>query len=624
MKNYLFAILFVFNTCLLFASNDLELNANAIIEEYNTDFYVESPKNAKLKVNIKIKVLNENGDIFSEFSEYYDQYKRILFFDGKIFDSNNKKIRRISITDLNDNSLINNFSTYEDNRIKTYSPNIKNYPYTIEYTYIITYSGIINYPNWIPLSDYYLAVKNSVINVHVPKSMNIKYKNYNIEDPKIQAENNKDILTWEVSNLSALDSENHHIGFYNFTPSVMLAPTEFRIENYSGNMKSWNSFGNWVNNLLEGQDNLPDEAIKEIQYLVSDDSSKIDIIKKIYKYVQNHTRYVSIQLGIGGWQPFNAETVYNLGYGDCKALTNYTKSLLKSCGIESYYTLIKAGKNANDIDSNFPSNQFNHAILCVPVEKDTIWLECTSQTSPFGYLSSFTDNRNALLIKENASKLVKTTNYTIENNTQNRVAHIILNSLGDASGNIFTSYSGILYENISYMIGLGDKKQEELLYKKIDLNNINLNSFDLGVQKNIIPKAFEKLNLDINNLATISSSRMFIPLNLMNKNTYIPKDQNSRISPVKINIEFYDIDSVYYTYPKQFTIEYLPEDIQLTSSFGEYIVKIESIENKILYIRELKIFKGIYPASEYNNFYSFLSNISKSDKIKCVLKQEQH
>ena len=66
--------------------------------------------------------------------------------------------------------------------------------------------------------------------------------------------------------------------------------------------------------------------------------------------MQNNTRYISIQLGIGGWRPFEAAYVASKGYGDCKALSNYMYSLLKEAGILSYYTLVKAGAGEEDIN----------------------------------------------------------------------------------------------------------------------------------------------------------------------------------------------------------------------------------------------------------------------------------
>ncbi|MFX4389041.1 hypothetical protein ABTA48_19565, partial [Acinetobacter baumannii] len=61
-------------------------------------------------------------------------------------------------------------------------------------------------------------------------------------------------------------------------------------------------------------------------------------------------------------------------------------ALLKEAGIKANNVLIKAGEGKTDILSDFPSNQFNHVVVCVPNGKDSIWLECTSQTVSPGYM----------------------------------------------------------------------------------------------------------------------------------------------------------------------------------------------------------------------------------------------
>ena len=63
--------------------------------------------------------------------------------------------------------------------------------------------------------------------------------------------------------------------------------------------------------------------IKEITGNISDPKAKA---QKIYEYMQHKTHYVSIQIGIGGYQPFTASEVDKDGYGDCKALCNYTRA----------------------------------------------------------------------------------------------------------------------------------------------------------------------------------------------------------------------------------------------------------------------------------------------------------
>ena len=79
-----------------------------------------------------------------------------------------------------------------------------------------------------------------------------------------------------------------------------------------------------------------------------------------------------------------ASDVDKLGYGDCKALTNYTKTLLDAVDVESYYTVVYGGKRIRNIDKEFSATEGNHVILCLPNEEDYIWLECTSQKTPFG------------------------------------------------------------------------------------------------------------------------------------------------------------------------------------------------------------------------------------------------
>jgi len=58
---------------------------------------------------------------------------------------------------------------------------------------------------------------------------------------------------------------------------------------------------------------------------------------------------------------------------------------LSAANIDSYYSLVGAGYHVPPLDTMHVSNEFNHVILCVPFNSDTIWLECTSGQTPFGY-----------------------------------------------------------------------------------------------------------------------------------------------------------------------------------------------------------------------------------------------
>lgn len=133
---------------------------------------------------------------------------------------------------------------------------------------------------------------------------------------------------------------------------------------------------------------------------------KKNAAQQLYSYLQDNTRYVSIQFGIGGFQSFETDFVSKYKIGDCKALTTYMKALLNSAGISSYQVLVRAGKEDFPSMIDFPYNFFNHVILMVPLENDTTWLECTSQHQLFGRLGSFTEGKTGLLLADNASGLI--------------------------------------------------------------------------------------------------------------------------------------------------------------------------------------------------------------------------
>jgi hypothetical protein len=339
----------------------------------------------------------------------------------------------------------------------------------------------------------------------------------------------------------------------------------------------------------------------------------------VYEYLQANTRYVSIQLGIGGWQPFEASLVADKGYGDCKALSNYTKAMLKSIGVDSYYALIRAGENEPDIYTDFPSRQFNHAIVCVPLQKDTIWLECTSQTNPFGYMGGFTGNRHALLITPEGGKVVKTPTYTGKDNLQQRKADIHLNAQGDATAEVTSVYTGQQQDDLSQMIyAYSPEEQKKWLYKSIKIPSFEINSFNYSHSKERIPAVSEKVSLTVRKCASKSGSRLFLTPNLLSVDGYVPAATENRRSAIVISMSYIDTDTIRYHLPEGYHPEFLPEVIRYQSAFGEYTASVIVDNGMITYIRKAVMHKGTYPATTYSELIEFRMKMAKADKMQIV------
>ncbi len=94
-------------------------------------------------------------------------------------------------------------------------------------------------------------------------------------------------------------------------------------------METWDNFGKWIQALNSGRQELPPATKAKIKELTAKAKTDEEKVKILYEYLQSKTRYVSIQLGIGGQQPFEASVVDQFGYGDCKALSNYMVAMLE-------------------------------------------------------------------------------------------------------------------------------------------------------------------------------------------------------------------------------------------------------------------------------------------------------
>jgi len=363
---------------------------------------------------------------------------------------------------------------------------------------------------------------------------------------------------------------------------------------------------------------LPDETKQKVKAITSGLKSKEEKVKALYEFMQNKTRYVGIQLGIGGYQPFEASVVDRFGYGDCKALSNYMIALLKEAGISANYVLIEAGQSPS-LDEDFPSSQFNHAITAVPNEKDTLWLECTSQTNPFGYQGKFTGDRKALMIVDQGATIVSTLKYSPEQNLQSRTAQISIGETGNGVAKIKTIYTGIQYENdhLNWAIS-SEEKQKKWVEKNTEIPNFNITSFSMKEIKDKIPFAEINLDLALNRYASVSGKRLFIAPNLMNRWSYVPEKTTERKTDIIQRTNGIDIDTIHFSIPENLYPEFLPEPVKINSKFGEYEATFKFDAGKVTYIRRMKVWKGRFRKESYNEFVDFYKNVSKADNIKLV------
>ncbi len=595
--------------------DNLKRRADAVIRSEQCLFEIIKPGNAVKKVKKAITLLNENSNSYRYLAVFYDNYSKVNYVRGTIYDEKGKIIRVLGILDVFDMSAITGSAFYSDDRMKVLYFPIYKFPYTIEYEYEVTYSSLINYLSWNFQDSPDVSVEKSGIQFIVPIAMKLRFYEENMKsrvDSVVMPD--KKIYTWQEENLPASAHQQNYVQNVNNIPVLFTAPLEFEYAGFKGSMSSWKTFGDWIYSINKGRDDLPQDEINKMSEKTASAKDTRDKVRLIYEYVQSRTRYVSIQIGIGGLRPAEASAVSQNGFGDCKALVNYTMALLKAAGIKSYYTLVKAG-TYRDINSRFVDNQFNHVILCVPMEQDSIWLDCTSQTLPFNYLGSFTSDRNVLLITPEGGKLVRTPGSAKNENVINRNGSVYLNILGASSGKISNYYSGHYFDIASGQFGLqSDEEMKQYLYSSLRFSDFNVPSVSYNENKSNHPSARFDYQISIKDFATANGSRIYFNPSISREN-YLPEDS----SVLQIVVSDIINDSVSYFIPLGYRVDYCPENVILENEFGKFRYQLEIKNDQVIYKRYLEMNKGKIPAEKYREFRSFINAIAKADRDKIIL-----
>ncbi len=601
---------------------DLTKDAGSVIRYKSVEFTIQSPGEAELEEKFVITVLHESHRRYAYFIEHFDSFSKLGGIKISVYDRNGKLVKRVPKSDIHETSIFAGSGVYDDGKHKVYDPEYHQYPFTIEYSFKRSFKGLLGYPPFWALDGYDMSLQSGKLVVHVPNDMILRYLEQYISDGcRVSATDDVTTYEWDFNNVLPIREEEYDLEFSDLVPMVWLAPTVFIMDDYEGNASSWEELGKWVYSLTQGRDELPEEIKTEIRELVIDAPDQREKIKRVYEYMQNKTRYVDISIGIGGWQPFTAMEVEKNGYGDCKALTNYTNALLKAIDIPSYYTVIRAGRNAGSIKTEFPSQQFNHVILCVPLDSDTVWLECTNQNNPFNYLSTFTENRLALLTDEDGGHLVKTPRLGAAKNVRIRRAMVHLDTDGNVMATVDNTYRGMYYDRMMGIYLIEGKNRMKEVRELIHLSHFSLNDQDYQITEtpSESPTLEEHYTIAADRYAKMLGNRIMFDVNFFNTTVDVPSATNKQTSPIEINRSYTTIDSITFVVPEGYFVKSCPDNDTLISDFGSCYTNFVLDGEVLHYVRKQLVKKDLFGDERYADLREYLKQVNVADNKKVLL-----
>lgn len=595
----------------------------AVLRSLNATFIQHDTNNGTYKVHKVITILNTNGNKLADFYSYKDNFVDFKKFEGIIRDGNGKEIKKIKKKDLIESSISNQMAS--DDKILFYEVTSPVFPYTVEYSYEQQFkNGIIAYPSFHPIDNFQMAVEKANLTVELPAGQDLRYlSNFNC-DIKEEKTDKAHLYKFSTSGLKAIEREPYLSSDGDVFPRVRISVKDFCFDKVCGNMSTWKDFGLWQNKLLENRDILPQPFVDTIKNLTKDASTNKEKVAILYDYLQKNTRYVSIQLGIGGWQPISAESTIKNNYGDCKGLTNLMKAMLKVIDIPSYYTTIYMGSKKTLL-KDFPDmSQTNHVILLVPLANDSIWLECTSNSLPMGYVHDDIAGHDAIVMTAEGGKVCTLPSYTSSENLAESVTVLNVKEDGNLEGEfVLTEHLHGFSTNQSIIRSNDRSKHVNYINRYLNFPTLNIGTIHTSENLSDLPFCTLSADFKASNYITKTGQRLFIPLVPLKKNYFNTFKSKERKQDIVIDYGFCERDSVIFNLPEGYVLESKPKNILYLTEYGSLLTFLkQTSDNQITFSLYIEVKEGRYDREKYNEIKNFYQAIVASTKAKLVVRKE--
>jgi hypothetical protein len=615
-KHFIFinTLLFVFVNIIFSQTPDAE------VIKYHTNVTC-SKTTLTENTTIEIQVNNRDGEEFTNVSIPYSKMNKISKLEACIKDMNNKVIKKLKASDVKEHSDFEDYSFYSDNMVKEFTLKNNLYPYIFSYSYQLESNEFLGIEMWIPTIEREVPTRNASLTIEVPSNYPISYRNYGTTEVKKDTLFTTDIrYSWQAKYIPIGKNEIYMPDIIEFYPRVEVVPVNFSYVK-KGSFSDWISYGNWQYSLIENLSDLPISEQEKIKSMIAGVTDKREQIKILYHYLQDETRYVNISIKTGGMKPFPASFVSENKYGDCKALSNYMKSMLSVIGIPSFYTKVYADDKIKTLDKSFPSQQFNHIILNVPLGNDTIWLDCTSN-GPFNYLGTFTQNRDVFIIDKNKSYLTRTPALTLKDVIDIRKVEFSENSNSETLAHFNNTYRS---DDFMYLATLAKSANESKKTQIIHNNYIEKGFDPLDYKLVESPRDSAYIQLSYN----ATTSKIYNQygnekiIHLLKFDIPEFKKPALRKHPVQIDYPVYKSDTLNYKIPEGYIIFNKPNPVSVTSEYGKYVMQFQQDASKIRVIKSFILNAGNYTLNQYPGFYDFIKKITDLENNTMIITVKQ-
>jgi transglutaminase-like putative cysteine protease len=324
--------------------------------------YTWEPGRERLTINW-IRVVRPNGEVVSEGPSHEQESLAPVAVESPVYTS--RRLRRLSLAGVEPGTLVDWSVTTE-----TLQPLM---PADFYAGWFVTTGSLVRRSRYI---------------VDVPASVELRFVEHNLNFPRrVSTTGGRRVYLWATAEVPKAERE-------------MFASDSNGVEMHIdiGGPITWTDVARWYAGLARDRYQLTPAIEARVAELVAGARTLDDSLRALHRWVAQDFRYVSLSLGIAGYQPHYPREVFENRFGDCKDKATLFIAVARRFGLRAYPVLLSL---SGGIERRLATpTQFDHMIAAVERGGRYLYLDLTSELTPYGQLPPSEQGEFALVVHD--------------------------------------------------------------------------------------------------------------------------------------------------------------------------------------------------------------------------------
>ncbi len=589
-----------------------------VIEQINIDV-VDGKFDIKMTVDKESMLLDDRAALYSDGSVSYSSLFFLSGIQAATLYPGEKRYKEIKVSEFKEKDRFSNSVFYDDIKEKsfTYPSLVKGAKRKIELSYQIKDPYLLS--TFTPQE--YIPVENATLKIVCPADMEIGYKVFNGDSLNLvyeeHKEKNKTVHTWTTHDVKKAESEGSGPGRLYYEPHIV-----YYIKSYTVNgkkqkvLENVEDLHNYYSKLVKGVNDADYEPLRKlVDSLTVNTTTDEQKIKAIFYWVKDNIKYIAFESGYEGFIPAQAKDIYEKRFGDCKGMASILTKMMKYAKVESYLTWIGSRELPYSYSENPTTGADNHMIASVKLNGQYLFLDATSNTTPYGYPTAFIQGKEAIVhLADDKYEVVKVPEVSPLRNVNSDSVLVEITPDMKLEGTGYSEQTG--YERDDIINRLDDHTKEDKLTmlkgyfqkgnNKFILESFNESNFDdrdkpFGIQ----------YKFNVSDYVLQTGDEIFINMNL--EKAYSKYDvEKDREIDLEFNYKKRINNTVTLKIPAGYQLSYLPPNDSLDTDLFGFKINYTQNGNSIILKTEILLKCLLLKKKDFTAWNDFIRQLRKN------------